>query len=128
MLFTGLLGIFVNFFVSLKPILMNKVPNDAVIMGYSRMVISTSLYKNNVIPYAVLCDLTLIYYPILNVSYPDKLSIHSFRGHKRNLSGFKSLHPENLLLRDGTIYASEISSRLRSAVVAIVRGSALSTS
>ena len=88
-----------------------KVPNDFLVTGYSRIAIQNSLCKDNIIPYSVLCQLILIYYPIINVKSFDKICVDSFRGHKRNLSGFDSLHPDNILINNSTIYASEISSR-----------------
>eukprot|EP01084_Bolivina_argentea_P305504 527776_1 len=92
----------------------NKLPNDCFLMGYSREAISASLtYKDKAVPYSVLCRLIFMYYPVIDSKPLDTISVHSYRGEKKEyLLGFDSGHPKNILISDEEpYYASEISSK-----------------
>eukprot|EP01083_Nonionella_stella_P261953 891265_1 len=92
----------------------NKLPNDCFLMGYSREAISASLtYKDKAVPYSVLCRLIFMYYPVIDSKPLDTISVHSYRGEKKEyLLGFNSGHPKNVLISDEEpYYASEISSK-----------------
>eukprot|EP01084_Bolivina_argentea_P098624 177226_1 len=81
-----------------------NVPNDFMIVGYIRMTVGNEIEH---IPFEIFCELILLHYPVLCNFVQIPLKVHLFRGHKRDLHGFKSLHPENLLNDSKDIYASE---------------------